>query len=349
VVGVLDLGELVKRAGELEDGLVGLHESLLLHDEASLGKDVGHLGLAGVTAPVLVLNLVLVVHEVVLLATDNAEVGGGLLAEAVRDLEFSEPSMVGWVSHVFEDDALLHLTDEFFLDHTHEVGECVVDSVCVELVVLTHALGEEVLTAVTCQDRHGIGGDGVDVVGEPKFSLNVELVHLAEAYALLECVRVFGVEEEGEAGHFLLNGLGANRHNLELVVGPVVANDLDGAPGVLLVDVHGGEGVRLIGSLGTVVEPLLDGLVLLPGIVTSQYLDTGHLGVPENFILLLEDGNGFFGCDVLLADLLLLVIFREEGGFLNNVLMLLNEVGVSCWKTLQLHKNWLVILFKNDR
>ena len=50
-----------------------------------------------------------------------------------------------------------------------------------------------------------------------------------------------------------------------------------------------------------------------------------------------------------LADLLLLVIFREEGGFLNNVLMLLNEVGVSCWKTLQLHKNWLVILFKNDR
>jgi hypothetical protein len=225
----------------------------------------------------------------------------------------------------------------------------VVDSVCVELVVFTHALGEEVLTAVTCQDRHGISGDRVDVVGESELSLNVELVHLAETHALFECIRVFCVEEEGETSHFLLDRLGANRNNLEFVLGPVVTNDLNWAPGVLLVDVHGGESVGLVRSLGTVVEPLLDGLVLLPGIVASQYLDSGHLGVPENFILLFEDGNGFFGGDVLLADLLLLVIFREECGFLNNVLMLLNEVGVSCWKTLQLHKNWLVILFKNDR
>ena len=105
MVGILDLGEFVKRAGELEDGLVGLHESLFLHDEASLSKYIGHFCLAGVTAPVLVLNLVLVVHEVVLLATDNTEVGGGFLTEAVRNLEFSEPSVVGWISHVFQDNA----------------------------------------------------------------------------------------------------------------------------------------------------------------------------------------------------------------------------------------------------
>jgi hypothetical protein len=106
--------------------------------------------------------------------------------------------------------------------------------------------------------------------------------------------------------------------------------------------------VRLVRSLGAVVEPLLDGAVLLPGIVAGQYLDSGHLRVPEDFVFFLEDGNGLLGSDVLLADLLLLVVLREEGGFLDDVLMLLNEVGVSCWKTLQLHKYWLVILFKRS-
>jgi hypothetical protein len=68
--------------------------------------------------------------------------------------------------------------------------------------------------------------------------------------------------------------------------------------------------VRLIRSLGTVVDPLLDGAVLFPGIVAGQYLDSRHLRIPEDFILFLEDGDGFFGSDILLADLLLLVVFR---------------------------------------
>ena len=101
MVSVLDFVEFLQRAGKLEDALVGLHEPLLLHDEASLSEDVGHLGLAGVGAPVLVEDLVLVVDEVVLLAADNTKVRGGLLAEAVGDLQLGESAVVGWISHVF--------------------------------------------------------------------------------------------------------------------------------------------------------------------------------------------------------------------------------------------------------
>jgi hypothetical protein len=213
---------------------------LLLHDEASLGKDVSHLGLAGITAPVLTQNLVLVVDEVVLLATDNTKVRRGFLAEAVRDLKFGEFTMVSWISHVFKDDALLHLTDEFLLDHTHKVSESVVDSIGIKLVIFTHALGEEVLTAVACQDGHGIGGDGVDKAGEPELSLDVKLVHFAEADTFLEGIRVFCVEEKRESSHLLLDGLRSHGGNLEFLFIPVVASHLHGTPGVLLVDVHGG-------------------------------------------------------------------------------------------------------------
>jgi len=240
VVGIFDLNEFFERAGEFEDALVGLHKSLFLHNEASLGEDVGHLGLAGVTAPVLTQNLVLVVDEVVLLATDNTKIRRGFLAEAVGDLEFGEFAVVSWISHVFKDDALLHLTDEFLLDHTHEVGESVVDSVRIKLVIFTHALGEEVLTTVTCEDGHGIGGDGVDKASEPELSLDVKLVHFAEADTFLEGIRVFCVEEKREASHLLLNGLRSLRGNLEFLFSPVVASHLHGTPGVLLVDVHGG-------------------------------------------------------------------------------------------------------------
>jgi len=135
-------------------------------------------------------------------------------------------------------------------------------------------------------------------------------VHFAKADTFLKCIRVFSVEEKRKASDLLLNGLRTSGYDLKLVISPVVSDDLDRAPCVLLVDVHGGKSVRLIGSLGAVVDPLLDGAVLFPGIVAGQYLDSGHLGIPEDFILFLEDGDGFFGSDVLLADLLLLVVFR---------------------------------------
>ena len=42
--------------------------------------------------------------------------------------------------------------------------------------------------------------------------------------------------------------------------------------------------------------------------------------------------------DALLAQLGLFVVFREERSLFNDVLMLLNEISVSCRETLQLQK-----------
>jgi hypothetical protein len=115
----------------------------------------------------------------------------------------------------------------------------VIDGVGIVLVVLTHALSEEILTTFTGQTRNGIGRNGVNVVGESEFSLDVVLVHLAKADALFEHLGVFGVEQEGKTCHFLFNGLFASRDDFEFPFSPVVANDFNWAPGVLLVDVHG--------------------------------------------------------------------------------------------------------------
>jgi hypothetical protein len=53
--------------------------------------------------------------------------------------------------HFVENEALLHLTDEFLLDNAHEERVGVVNSVRIILVILTHALCKEVFTAVTSQ------------------------------------------------------------------------------------------------------------------------------------------------------------------------------------------------------
>jgi hypothetical protein len=118
----------------------------------------------------------------------------------------------------------------------------------------------------------------------------------------------------------------------------VVADDADWAPGILLVDVHRRECVGLVGPFGAIVKPLLDSAVLFPGIVAGKDLRAGHSRVTEDFILLLKDSNGFFGGAVLLAQFGLFVVFREERSLFNDVLMLLNEISVSCRETLQLQK-----------
>jgi hypothetical protein len=48
-----------------------------------------------------------------------------------------------------------------------------------------------------------------------------------------------------------------------------------------------------------VLNPLLYGSVLVPGIVSGKDLDPWHALLVEDFILLIEKSDGFFGCLVL--------------------------------------------------
>jgi len=99
------------------------------------------------------------------------------------------------VAHLFKDDALFHLTDEFLLDDAHQVSECVVYSIGVKLVVFSHAFGEEVFPALTGENGHSIGWDRVDIICKAELRFHVSLVHLAKAYPLFEEVGILSVEE----------------------------------------------------------------------------------------------------------------------------------------------------------
>lgn len=56
--------------------------------------------------------------------------------------------MVGSVLHLLQDDALLHLTNIFFFNYTHQMLECVVDLVRVKLVALANAFAEKVVATL---------------------------------------------------------------------------------------------------------------------------------------------------------------------------------------------------------
>lgn len=96
--------------------------------------------------------------------------------------------------------------------------------------------------------------------------------------------------------------------------------------------------MRLVRSLGTVVKPLLNTAVLLPGIVASQNFDSGHAWVSEDFILLVQNSYSFFSLTIFLTDFLLFVVLGKESCLFNNVLVLLDQVGMTSRKALKKQK-----------
>ena len=71
--------------------------------------------------------------------------------------------------------------------------------------------------------------------------------------------------------------------------------------------------MRLVRAHFAVTQPLLDGAVLIPGVVTGQSLLGWRAGILEDLVFALEDGNGLEGqlVRVLIAGLVreLLLIF----------------------------------------
>ena len=74
----------------------------------------------------------------------------------------------------------------------------------------------------------------------------------------------------------------------------------------------------LVWSHAAVVEPLFNGAVEFPGVVTRQSLDWEHVGVSEDFVLLVEEGEGLLRGLVLVH---LGVIVVEESCFFDNSVM----------------------------
>lgn len=112
----------------------------------------------------------------------------------------------------------------------------------------------------------------------------------------------------------------------------VVAKYLDRAPEVLTLLEDRRDTVELTRVLAAVLEPLFDGAVLVPGVVAGQGLDGRHVGVVEDFVLLVQDGESLLGLLVLVEQVLGL---GEEGGFFYDELVLLDHVGVARGEALQ--------------
>lgn len=101
-------------------------------------------------------NLILVVGELVLGATNDAKVRCGFLGETNGYLKFGKLIVVGWVLHLLEHDALFHLADVLLLNHAHQRSKLLQNKVRIETVVLAHALGEEALTSLLGEERDGV-------------------------------------------------------------------------------------------------------------------------------------------------------------------------------------------------
>ena len=87
----------------------------------------------------------------------------------------------------------------------------------------------------------------------------------------------------------------------------------------------------LIRAYSAVLQPFFNGSVLVPGVIARQSLDWEHIGIVENFILAVEDGESLSGSLVLVDHL---VIVRQECGFFDDMLVLLYDVCVASWQTL---------------
>lgn len=104
--------------------------------------------------------------------------------------------------------------------------------------------------------------------------------------------------------------------------------------------------MALVGTSAATGQPLLRGAVLVPGVVTRERLNGWHVGIVENFVLLLNDGKGFASSFVLVNAS---VALGKESGLLDDVLVLVDHVGVASGQTSDVFKELLVGLLMDPR
>lgn len=196
VVLLLSLIHLFPALGELQGSQVSVHVSLLKEVNALLGEDLGHGVHVLVRAPVVAHNLLVELMVVVLRAVNDTRVRSSSLAKTKRNLKLHVLFVALRVLHILEHDAFLHLTDVFFLDNTDQRLEAVNDLGRLDGVFLADTLSQEVLVSLVRELRNGVVRDGIDILSESKFILNVLLSVLAEINSFFEEVRTFIKEEQ---------------------------------------------------------------------------------------------------------------------------------------------------------
>ena len=76
---------------------------------------------------------------------DSAEVRCSFFQKSDRDLHLLKLLMEARVLHLFQDYALLHLSDVFLLNNSHKMLEGGIDFVRVELITFSNAFAQEVV------------------------------------------------------------------------------------------------------------------------------------------------------------------------------------------------------------
>ncbi len=111
----------------------------------------------------------------------------------------------------------------------------------------------------------------------------------------------------------------------------IVAEYFDRPPNVFAFFKNGGNSVENITMFLAVIEPLFNGPIVVPAIVSGKSLYWKHVGIVKNFIFFGKNGESLTRSLVFVK---VVFLFWEEGGFLYNDLVLLDDVGVAGGKAL---------------
>lgn len=87
--------------------------------------------------------------------------------------------------------------------------------------------------------------------------------------------------------------------------------------------------------LATFFAPLLGSLFIIHAVVTGEHLDSWHVWLVENLILLVKEFHSLFSCLVLINASL---CFVKESLLFDNEVMLFNYICVSSGKSLIIRK-----------
>jgi len=141
-----------KFIGNLENCFVDSNVALVLElMDVLCYENSCHFAHVIVRAPVFSMQFILFIIDIVFGATNHSEVGISSFAETNGDAELYEFIVVIRVLHLFDNNALLHLADVLFLDHSHQVVEGAINELGTVVVSLLHTHCHEFFTTLLGQ------------------------------------------------------------------------------------------------------------------------------------------------------------------------------------------------------